>query len=80
MYMKIQRLYSLVRQAIDDYNLIEDGEIIVLQKDALNYVALIEKQAVGEHEANFTEFYKALFVFGAMIARPKSIVRIAAAE
>ena len=61
-------------------NLINDGEVLVLQKDALNYVALIEKQAVGEHEANFTEFYKALFVFGAMIARPKSIVRIAAAE
>lgn len=60
-------------------NLIEDGEVLVLQKDALNYVALIEKEATGEHEASFTEFYKALFVFGAMIARPKSIVRIAQA-
>ena len=49
-----------------------------MSDDEMN--ALIEKQAVGEHEANFTEFYKALFVFGAMIARPKSIVRIAAAE
>ena len=61
-------------------NLINDGEVLVLQKDALNYVALIEKEAVGQHEANFAEFYKALFVFGAMIARPKSIVRIAPAE
>lgn len=59
-------------------NLLQDGEVIVLQKDALQYVALIEREAVGQHEANFTEFYKALFVFGAMIARPKSIVRISA--
>lgn len=60
-------------------NLIKDGEVIVMHKDAIAYVALIEKQSVGEHEKNFTEYYKALFVYGAMIARPTSIVRIAQA-
>lgn len=61
-------------------NLIQDGEIIVLHKDAIDYVALIEKEAVGTHEANFTDYFKALFVYGALISRPTSIVRIAVAK
>lgn len=60
-------------------NLLQDGEVIILHKDAINYVALIEREAVGEHEANFTSYWKSLFVYGAMICRPKSIVRIAKA-
>ena len=60
-------------------NLISDGEILVVHKDAVAIVDLIEKQAVGEHEKNFTEFFKALFVFGAEVLRPSSIVRIAQA-
>ena len=60
-------------------NLISDGEILVVHKDAVAIVDLIEKQAVGEHEKNFTTYYKALFVFGAEVLRPSSIVRIAQA-
>jgi hypothetical protein len=59
-------------------NLLEDGEIIVLHHDAVAIVDLIEKQAVGEHEKNFTAYYKALFVYGAEVLRPMSIVRVAA--
>lgn len=59
-------------------NLIEDGEIIVLHHDAVAIVDLIEKERVGEHEKNFTEYFKALFVFGAEVLRPMSIVRVSA--
>ena len=60
-------------------NLIQDGEIFVVHKDAVAIVDLIQKERVGEHEKNFTEFFKALFVFGAEVLRPSSIVRIAQA-
>jgi hypothetical protein len=60
-------------------NLLQDGEILVMHHDAVAIVDLIEKQAVGEHEKNFTAYYKALFVFGAEVLRPASIVRVAQA-
>ena len=61
-------------------NLLQDGEILVVHKDAVAIVDLIQKERVGEHEKNFTEYFKALFVFGAEVLRPKSIVRIAAED
>ena len=59
-------------------NLIQDGEILVMHHDAVAIVDLIQKERVGEHEKNFTEYFKALFVFGAEVLRPASIVRVAA--
>lgn len=59
-------------------NLIADGELLVMHHDAVAIVDLIEKEQVGQHEANFAEYFKALFVFGAEVLRPASIVRVAA--
>ena len=60
-------------------NLIEDGEIIVLHKDAIAQVQYLDQIKFGEMEKRFSEYIKVLSVHGALIARPESIVRISAA-
>ena len=59
-------------------NLIEDGEVIVLHKDAIAQVQYLDQIKFGEMEKRFSEYVKVLSVHGALIARPESIVRIAA--
>lgn len=58
-------------------NLIEDGEVIVLHRDAIAQVQYLDQVKFGEMEARFSEYVKVLSVHGALIARPESIVRIA---
>lgn len=58
-------------------NLIQDGEIIVLHKDAIAQVQYLDQVKFGEMEKRFSEYVKVLSVHGALIARPESIVRIA---
>lgn len=60
-------------------NLIQDGEIIVLHKDAIAQVQYLDQVKFGEMEKRFSEYVKVLSVHGALICRPESIVRIAAA-
>ena len=61
-------------------NLIQDGEVIVLHKDAIAQVQYLDQIKFGEMEKRFSEYVKVLSVHGALITRPESIVRIAAGE
>lgn len=61
-------------------NLMADGEVVILHKDAIAQVQFIDQVKFGEMEKRFSDYVKMLSVYGALICRPKSIVRIAPAK